>query len=283
MGGAEDMADDPRTKSHLRLLRLARMQLADARRQHVEDLLRSKYEAEKSRNLKAIVEAQKAVDAVDLAIDDWWPSTRTTTMLSVLSTFIAAAALLTSAYNAYTTYQFQKEAKQIDAAVSWCREFTLPYFVAYQQDARQLRPTPASDYTIRDEDRDPATATLKSADEIIAYLRRKGIKDDAREKVTASLVGLLNYIETGATMVARGDMERERFLTCFSGFKEQYFARWSGTYIGLLLSYQATPPGAKLKGPTDFFDKAACVTDPKITDPSVCIKKRSAANAHRRS
>lgn len=211
------------------------------------------------------------MEALDAAVADWWPSTRTATLISVLSTLIAAAALLMTGYTAYTTYQFQKHAKQIDTAVSWCKDFFMPSFVAYQEDVRSLRASPGSLYTLRDVDRNPDTSTLKNADDVRTYLQSKGISDDTQERLIRSLIGLLNYIDTGAEMVARGDMDAPRFVGCFKDFKEQYFQRFDSTYIGLLVSFQATPRGAKLYKAKDIFGTSACVINAATKDPLSCI------------
>jgi hypothetical protein len=266
------MADNIRT-SHLKTLRQARSKLISHRLEQVDRFIEAKTDEEAKVHKQAIVDTHDVVEALDAAISDGGPSTRSTMIISLLSTLIAASALLVTGYNAYTTYQFQKQSKQIDAAVSWCKDFSLPSFVAYQQDARKLRLSPNSPFTLRDQDQDPNTSALKSADDVKNYLASVKIDEEAREKVTASLVGLLNYIETGATMVARGDMERERFVGCFKDFKVHYFQRFDGTYIGRLLSLQVTDAGKPLKKAADLFDKSECLFKDGQKDATACLKK----------
>lgn len=266
------MTDNRQTDSHLTTLRLARRKLIDHRQEQVAKFINATTDDEAKIHKQAIVDTHGVVEALDTAISDRWPSTRSTMIISLLSTLIAASALLVTGYNAYTTYQFQKQSKQIDAAVSWCKDFSLPSFVTYQQDVRRLRLSPNSPFTLRDQDKDPNTSTLKSADDVRNYLVSVKVDEEAREKVTASLIGLLNYIETGAMMVARGDMERERFLGCFKDFKTQYFERFDGTYIGRLLSLQVTPAGKPLRKVAELFDTSECLFKDGQTNATACLK-----------
>lgn len=259
-------------------LRTARQSMrAERARLTVRLAITSGLEAEETVALrKEITESSDVIKALDLAIAEEKGSSRTAIMISATSTLIAAMALLGALYNAYSAERFQRESKQIDAAVAWCREMSQPSFITYQQSVRRLRApstnSPSNPFRLRDEDKNSASATLRTPEAIFDYLKNTHrIKDEDREQLTANLVALLNYIETGAAMVARGDMEQKRFIGCFKNFKEAYFERWDSSYIGRALSLQAQMPGKPLRDAAAYFDKTACVFEAKNrSNPRVC-------------
>src|SRR6266704_2014492 len=98
---------------------------------------------------------------------------------AALSAVIAAVALLINAYNVYITTDNQTNGKKIDSAITWCKDFYLPNFVNYQERARRLK-----------------NENIFRKDYDIIKLD----KND-RESVTEAVVGLMNYIDQGASLV----------------------------------------------------------------------------------
>lgn len=167
----------------------------------------------------AMTDVQSAIDAIDAAKAGRWPTTKVVTLVSVTSALIAAAALLLNGISFSKNLEFQRESKQVDAAILWCREFYLPSFVKYQASVRALKPLD-SPYRLPNGENIRTTAALSDG-EIANILAKINILDEEEKKsIRANFIGLLNYIDTGAQLALKGDMERSRFVACFRFFAE---------------------------------------------------------------
>jgi hypothetical protein len=207
----------------------------------------------------AMTDVQSAIDAIDTAKAGRWTIAKVAMVVSVASMLAAVAALVLNALSFRTNLEFQRESKQIDAAISWCREFYLPSFVKYQAGVRALKPLD-SPYRLPDQQNIRTTATL-SANEITKVLDKiPNRSEEEKQSIQADFIGLLNYIDTGAQMVLRGDMERARFVACFAPFAEGYFERYDHSYLGLF-STVLSPKNkdGTLQVASDQFPFAACV------------------------
>jgi hypothetical protein len=192
-------------------------------------------------------------------------------LISVISTLIAVAAVLLNIISFSKNLEFQREAKQIDAAISWCREFYLPSFVKYQAGVRALKP-PDSPYRLPNQEDIRTTATLTYG-EIKKLLDKVAADDEERQSIQADFIGLLNYIDTGAQMVLNGDMQSSRFDACFAPFAEGYFERYDHSYLGLYSSVLSPRnKDGSLQMAVDQFPFAACVFK------KVCDKEKMATH-----
>jgi hypothetical protein len=242
----------------------ARQKIAHNLSQHPEDKLADA-------PFSAITDVQGAIDAITAAKAGEWPVAKVAMLISVTSTLIAVAALLLNGISFSKNLEFQREAKQIDAAISWCREFYLPSFVKYQAGVRALKP-PDSPYRLPNKEDIRTTAPLTYG-EIKQLLDKIPAGDEEKQSIQADFIGLLNYIDTGAQMVLTGDMESSRFAACFAPFAEGYFERYDHSYLGLYSSVQSPRnKDGSLQMAVDQFPFAACVFK------KVCDKEKMATH-----
>jgi hypothetical protein len=174
------------------------------------------------------------------------PSSRWAITISAISALISAVSLAVNAYNYYATFQFQQQTNQINAAVSWCKDFFLPSFVNYQAIARKLR---QERYKLPDNHNVSTIHDFGDISILERHLEANDIHREEIEEIMISIVGLMNYIETGAMLVKQGNMEKSRFASCFREFKDAYFDRLDTTYVGLYLYFQ----NGRL-APKEFFN-----------------------------
>jgi hypothetical protein len=253
-----------------KVLDQAKMKLVSAREKIAHDLSQHPDAELADAPFSAITDVQSAIDAIDAAKAGRWSATKVVMLVSVTSALIAAAALLLNGISfsknlefqreaKRETLDFQREAKQVDAAISWCREFYLPSFVKYQAGVRALKP-PDSPYRLPNKEDIKTTAAL-SYSEIKNILDQIDILNkEEKESIQANFIGLLNYIDTGAQLALKGDMESSRFVACFRPFAESYFERYDHSYFGLL-SAVLSPKNkdGTLQVAADQFPFAACI------------------------
>jgi hypothetical protein len=97
--------------------------------------------------------------------------------------------------------------------------------------------------------------------EIANILAKINILDEEEKKsIRANFIGLLNYIDTGAQLALKGDMERSRFVACFRFFAGSYFERYDHSYLGLASAMQSSKnKDGTLAVAADQFPYAACI------------------------
>jgi hypothetical protein len=228
--------------------------------------------AQQTTLIQEVADIHAAIEAIDKTIAGGWSASSTAILISAVSVMIAALAAILNGTVFYLNQDYQRTSKRIDAAISWCTNFYLPSFVSFQSVARELK-NPKSPYRL------PNNATIAQAD-VPTLENTEAVIDKLKyaesAKATAStnpavdidlyesLIGLLNYIDTGALMANNGDMDLERFKNCFEPFATTYLERFDHSYIGLksaLLS--SRNKDGSLQTAEDTFPFTACVFEKK--------------------
>lgn len=224
-------------------LKRAKEHLVVRLRRHADKIHVATNEQERATIVDKVANIHGAIEAIDKTIAGRWSAAQTATLISTISATIAATALILNAFILHLNQQlfdrnqeFQRTSRRVDVAISWCTNFYLPSFVAFQSVARELKDL-KSPYRLPNGANitQVPTLTLENVDAAMKTISQttKTMPAVADIDLYESLLALLNYIDTGALMALKGDMDRERFEDCFRPFAKTYIDRYDHSYIGL--------------------------------------------------
>jgi hypothetical protein len=261
----------------------ARSALKSARK-HLTDQLRGRArrftgETDADRQAALIQEVAQihgAIEAIDKTIAGRWSASSTAILISAASVLIAVVAAGLNGAVFKLNQDYLQTSKRVDTAISWCTNFYLPNFVSFQSVARELK-DPNSPYrlpnkaTIAQMDAPTLEDTNVVLDKVKSAEKAKSISSTTKADdvdLYESLLGLLNYIDTGALMANNGDMDREHFKNCFEPFAIDYMERFDHSYIGLKLALTSDRnKDGSLQTAEDGFPFTTCVFKGKC-DPN---------------
>lgn len=183
--------------------------------------------------IKKVKDNHNAIEAIE-STHLFLLSQRTARYLTIITAIAALSALLLNTY----VFFVQQNAKRIDAAVTWCTNFNLPGFIKYQAMVRQFE-DPESPYWLPDKADLQKYGNLKLG-EVLASLKGfdhkafgEGGGGGPDNSMQVALVSLLNFMDAGALLAYKGDLDKDIFSNCFTTFATAYFHRYDHSYVGL--------------------------------------------------
>jgi hypothetical protein len=242
--------DDPPHKAKQRLVsdRIALLDEISANKKSLEDT-----------KLKRLADLHSAIDAIEHIVAGWWKDAKWSVVIPAISILIASIAACINVITLNETL----ELKRVDTAVSWCKEYFLPSFSAYQVQIRKLR-SKSSPYRLPNgaaiRDVNPADENIKLGLSNVELDDHSNALSKEGNEIRSSLVNVLNFIDSGALMVRNKDMERDRFEGCFKEAVENYNERFDHSYIGLAeaLASERNKDGS-LQVAADQFPYSTCI------------------------